>query len=92
MFGKLLVDVMKAWSNGGLRNVQHRVQCKEATIRISIASFLLASDEEVEAPPELVDSEHPRLFVPFKYEDYRKLRLTTKLEAGEALELKRILS
>lgn len=93
--GTLLInlgDIAKAWSNGRFRNVQHRVQCKEATIRISIASFLLASDEEVEAPPELVDSEHPRLYVPFTYEDYRKLRLTTKLQAGEALELKRIKS
>lgn len=70
--------------------MQHRVQCKEATVRISIASFLLAGGEEVEAPPELVDSEHPRLYVPFTYEDYRKLRLATKLQAGEALELKRI--
>ncbi|XP_011038125.1 PREDICTED: 2-oxoglutarate-dependent dioxygenase DAO-like [Populus euphratica] len=96
--GTLLInlgDIAKAWSNGRFRNVQHRVQCKEATIRISIASFLLsllASNEEVEAPPELVDSEHPRLYVPFTYEDYRKLRLTTKLQAGEALELKRIKS
>ncbi|CAK7357549.1 unnamed protein product [Dovyalis caffra] len=93
--GTLLVnlgDMATAWSNGRLRNVQHRVQCKEATIRISIASFLLGPKEEVEAPPELVDSEHPRLYVPFTYEDYRKLRLTTKLQAGEALELKRIQS
>ncbi|KAJ6423064.1 hypothetical protein OIU84_024069 [Salix udensis] len=91
--GTLLInlgDIATAWSNGRFRNVQHRVQCKEATIRISIASFLLAGGEEVEAPPELVDSEHPRLYVPFTYEDYRKLRLATKLQAGEALELKRI--
>ncbi|KAF9667112.1 hypothetical protein SADUNF_Sadunf16G0299100 [Salix dunnii] len=93
--GTLLInlgDIATAWSNGRFRNVQHRVQCKEATIRISIASFLLAGNEEVEAPPELVDTEHPRLYVPFTYEDYRKLRLTTKLQAGEALELKRIKS
>ncbi|KAJ6752413.1 hypothetical protein OIU85_002807 [Salix viminalis] len=91
--GTLLInlgDIATAWSNGRFRNVQHRVQCKEATIRISIASFLLAGGEEVEAPPELVDSEHPRLYIPFTYEDYRKLRLATKLQAGEALELKRI--
>ncbi|KAG5223127.1 adventitious rooting related oxygenase family protein [Salix suchowensis] len=91
--GTLLInlgDIATVWSNGRFRNVQHRVQCKEAAIRISIASFLLAGGEEVEAPPELVDSEHPRLYVPFTYEDYRKLRLATKLQAGEALELKRI--
>uniref|UniRef100_A0A6N2MUW6 Fe2OG dioxygenase domain-containing protein n=1 Tax=Salix viminalis TaxID=40686 RepID=A0A6N2MUW6_SALVM len=30
-----------AWSNGRLRNVKHRVQCKESSVRISIASFLV---------------------------------------------------
>ncbi|KAJ4844908.1 hypothetical protein Tsubulata_002642 [Turnera subulata] len=91
--GTLLVnlgDVAAAWSNGRLRNVKHRVQCKEATIRISIASFLLGPKEEaVEAPEELVDSQHPRLYKPFTYEDYRKLRLSTKLQDGEALSLLR---
>ncbi|CAN6563549.1 unnamed protein product [Malus baccata var. baccata] len=92
--GTLLVnlgDVAKAWSNGRLCNVKHRVQCREATIRISIATFLLGPREKavVEAPPEFVDSEHPRLYVPFSYEDYRKLRLSTKLQAGEALALVR---
>uniref|UniRef100_A0A2P2JV42 2-oxoglutarate-dependent dioxygenase DAO n=4 Tax=Rhizophora TaxID=40030 RepID=A0A2P2JV42_RHIMU len=91
--GTLLVnlgDTATAWSNGRFRNVKHRVQCREATIRISIASFLLGpKDTAVEAPPELVDSEHPRLYIPFTYEDYRKLRLSTKLQAGEGLALKR---
>lgn len=60
-------------------------------MRLSIASFLLGpKDAAVEAPPELVDSEHPRLFVPVTYEDYRKLRLSTKLQAGEALALVRV--
>lgn len=73
--------------------MKHRVQCRQATIRVSIASFLLGpKDEAVEAPPEFVDSEHPRLYVPFTYEDYRKLRLSKKLQAGEALELVRIKS
>ena len=70
--------------------MKHRVQCKEAAIRVSIASFLLAPKQKaVEAPPELVDDEHPRLYVPFSYEEYRKLRFSTKLQAGEALELLR---
>lgn len=68
----------------------HRVQCKEATTRLSIATFLLGPKEAaVEPPPQLVDSEHPRLYVPLTYEGYRKLRLTTKLQAGEALALVR---
>lgn len=70
--------------------MRHRVQCKEATIRVSIATFLLGpKDENVEAPPELVNHEHPRLYIPFTYEDYRKLRITNKLQAGEALALVR---
>lgn len=81
-----LGDIATAWSNGRLCNVKHRVQCKEATIRVSIATFLLGPKHEVvETPAELIDSEHPRLYVPFTYEDYRKLRISTKLQAGEAL-------
>lgn len=79
---------MKVWSNGRLCNVKHRVQCKEAAVRLSISSFLLGPREAaVEAPPELVDSEHPRLFVPFTYKDYRKIRLSTHLQCGETLGL-----
>lgn len=86
-----MVDMLiKVWSNGRFCNVKHRVQCQEASIRVSIATFLLGPKEAaVEVPPELVDAEHPRLYVPVTYEDYRKLRLATKLQAGEALELMR---
>lgn len=84
----VIADILKIWSNGKFRNVKHRVQCREATLRLSIASFLLGPKETpVEAPPELVDSEHPRLYVPFTYEDYRTLRVSNKLHAGEALDL-----
>ncbi|CAM8900003.1 unnamed protein product [Rhodiola kirilowii] len=85
-----LGDIAKAWSNGRLCNVQHRVQCKEAKVRISIASFLLGpKGTVVEAPSELISSENPRQYVPFTFEEYRKLRITTKLQAGQALELVR---
>ncbi|KAF3327190.1 gibberellin 20 oxidase 2 [Carex littledalei] len=87
--GTLLVnlgDVAKAWSNGVLHNVKHRVQCKAATPRFSIALFLLSpKDDKVEAPAAFIDSDHPRLYQTFKHEDYRKLRLSTGLRAGEAL-------
>lgn len=70
--------------------MKHRVQCKESAIRVSIATFLLGPKETaVEAPAEFVDAEHPRLYVPITFEDYRKLRLSTNLQAGEALELVR---
>ncbi|KAE8730490.1 Detected protein of confused Function [Hibiscus syriacus] len=91
--GSLLVnlgDMANVWSNGRLHTVRHRVQCKEATIRVSIATFLLGPKEAtVEPPPELVDSDHPRLYKSFTYEEYRELRLSTKLQAGEALALVR---
>ncbi|RXH85961.1 hypothetical protein DVH24_017014 [Malus domestica] len=84
--GTLLINfghVAQAWSNGRLCNVKHRVQCREATTRVLIATFLLVPKEEaVEALPEFVDSKYPRLYVPFTYEDYRKLRLSTKMRAG----------
>ncbi|MFS7955203.1 putative flavanone 3-dioxygenase [Helianthus anomalus] len=75
------------WSNGRFHNVKHRVQCKEAKIRVTIASFLLGPRGMVEAPAELVDDEHPRLYVPTTYEDYRKTMLSMSLQAGEALAL-----
>ncbi|MCL7049167.1 hypothetical protein MKW94_020208 [Papaver nudicaule] len=86
-----LGDMAAAWSNGQFCNVRHRVQCKQAAIRISIALFLLGPKEAmVEAPQEFVDSNNPRLFKPFTYEYIRKLRLSTGKHAGEALELMRL--
>ncbi|MCD7450628.1 hypothetical protein HAX54_007602 [Datura stramonium] len=83
-------DIGTVWSNGRFYTVKHRVICKEAKIRVSIASLLLGPrDTAVEPPPELVDAEHPRLYVPFTFNDYRKLRFSTKLQAGEALDLMR---
>ncbi|XP_076903627.1 2-oxoglutarate-dependent dioxygenase DAO-like [Bidens hawaiensis] len=82
-----LGDLATVWSNGRFCNVKHRVQCKEAKIRVSIASFLLGPRETVVAPPELVDDDHPRQYVPTTYEEVRKMRFSTKLHAGEALAL-----
>ncbi|KAI3798699.1 hypothetical protein L1987_33977 [Smallanthus sonchifolius] len=71
----------RVWSNGRLCNVKHRVKCKEANARVSIASFLLGQDEILEPLLELVDDDHPCVFVPTTYEDYRKLRYSTNLHA-----------
>ena len=82
---------MQVWSNGRFCNLVHRVQCKEATKRFSIATFMLAPrNRNVEAPEELVDHDHPRLYRPFIYKDYRKLRVSNKMVSGEALELLRL--
>ncbi|KFK22847.1 hypothetical protein AALP_AAs39064U000100, partial [Arabis alpina] len=46
-----LGDMARIWSNGRLCNVKHRVQCKEATTRISISTFLLGPmDRDLEPP------------------------------------------
>ncbi|KAJ9540988.1 hypothetical protein OSB04_027494 [Centaurea solstitialis] len=90
--GTLIVnlgDMAKVWSNGRFCNVIHRVQCKEATIRLSIVSALLGPKEAIEPLAELVDADHPRVYVPTIYEEYRKLRSSTNLHAGEALKLLR---
>ncbi|XP_051117215.1 2-oxoglutarate-dependent dioxygenase DAO-like isoform X1 [Andrographis paniculata] len=87
--GTLLVnlgDLATVWSNGKFLNVKHRVICKEVGIRVSIASFLLGpNDEKIVAPPELVDLEHPRMYVPFTFRELRNLRMSEKLHIGEAL-------
>ena len=66
--------------------MKHRVQCKEAKIRVSTASFLLGPRGVVKPLSELVDDDHPLVYMPTTYEDYRKIRLSTNLKAGEALE------
>ncbi|KAK7309438.1 hypothetical protein RJT34_06165 [Clitoria ternatea] len=92
--GSLLVnlgDIARVWSNGKFCNLKHRVECNEAIKRLSIATFMLAPrNRNVEAPAELVDHDHPRLYQPFIYEDYRKLRVSNKMHTGEALELLRL--
>ncbi|XP_057443663.1 2-oxoglutarate-dependent dioxygenase DAO-like [Lotus japonicus] len=86
-----LGDVAHAWSNGRFCNVKHHVQCKEATTRFSIATFMLAPrNGNVEAPAEVVDHDHPRLYQPFNFEEYRMLRSSKKIRTGEALELLRL--
>jgi isopenicillin N synthase-like dioxygenase len=83
-----LGDIATVWSNGRFCNVKHRVECTEASVRISIAMFVLGPKEErVEAPEKLVDDQHPRVYVPITFEEYRNLRISTGFRAGEALSL-----
>ncbi|XP_027362055.1 2-oxoglutarate-dependent dioxygenase DAO-like [Abrus precatorius] len=86
-----LGDIGHVWSNGRFRNVEHRVICKEARKRLSIATFMLGPrNGNVEAPAELVSHDHPRLHQPFVYEDYRKARVSNKMHSGQALQLFRV--
>ncbi|KAL6999737.1 hypothetical protein U1Q18_000894 [Sarracenia purpurea var. burkii] len=92
MPGSLIVnlgDLATIWSNGRLWTVKHRVQCYEGTIRVSIACFVFGpKDVALEAPPELVDSDHPRLYKSMNFEDYRMLRISTKSPTGAIQHLR----
>ena len=82
---------VQAWSNGIFHNVKHRVLCKETTTRFSFGAFMLAPrDGKVDAPMELVNPDHPRLYRPFRYEELRVFRITTGKRAGEVLDQFRI--
>ncbi|CAI9303860.1 unnamed protein product [Lactuca saligna] len=81
-------DIGKAWSNGRFCSVKHRVWSFEPKTRYSIVLFMLGpKDKKVEAPPELVGSEHPRLYVPIDFKEYRHVRTSHRLHTGGALEL-----
>ncbi|KAG0467313.1 hypothetical protein HPP92_018274 [Vanilla planifolia] len=84
----IIGDVGKVWSNGKLRNVQHQVVCTQAAPRVTIV-FNVASPKDgvVEPHAALVDEEHPRLYRPLNFVEYRKLRDTTESRDGSALLL-----
>ncbi|KAE8720716.1 gibberellin 20 oxidase 1-B-like isoform 2 [Hibiscus syriacus] len=64
-------DALKAWSNGRLVAVKHRVVMKGDKEGYSFGLFTLPKEGAmIEAARELVDSEHPLLYRPFKFADY----------------------
>ncbi|GER33638.1 2-oxoglutarate (2OG) and Fe(II)-dependent oxygenase superfamily protein [Striga asiatica] len=65
---------------------KHQVKCYKPARRITIALFVLPpKDGKVEVLSELVDCQNPPLYVPFDFEEYRKLRISTSSATGEAL-------
>ncbi|KAJ8637693.1 hypothetical protein MRB53_011960 [Persea americana] len=67
----IIGDTLKAWSNGRLHPVRHRVVMSGVKERFSCGLFSIPNEEmTIEVPPELVDKDHPLLFRPFKYMDY----------------------
>ncbi|KAI8012614.1 Myosin-9 [Camellia lanceoleosa] len=87
---KELRKLKMIWSNGRLPSVKHKVQCYEGKTRFSTAFFVFGpNDRGTEQPPELVDSQHPRLYNPINFEEYRLLRISNNLPTG-AFELLRI--
>ncbi|KAK9733230.1 hypothetical protein RND81_04G053000 [Saponaria officinalis] len=85
-----LGDVATGWSNGELRNVQHRVQCKEAGMRLSIAVFLEPpKDTIIEPHPQFLKPNQPLRISPFTHKQLRNTRVAKNLHVGEALYLVR---
>ncbi|KAH9329546.1 hypothetical protein KI387_001654 [Taxus chinensis] len=65
-------DCLKAWSNAAIHSGVHRVVMSNKSPRVSLPYFFFFRDDAVvEAPPEFVDDEHPRLYAPFRYGDYK---------------------
>ncbi|XP_057820214.1 2-oxoglutarate-dependent dioxygenase DAO-like [Cryptomeria japonica] len=65
-------DSLKAWSNARIHSGIHRVIVNNKSPRVSLPYFFFFPDDDViEAPPEFVDEEHPCLYSPFKYGDYK---------------------
>ncbi|XVE71618.1 hypothetical protein DITRI_Ditri10aG0165600 [Diplodiscus trichospermus] len=70
-FVVIVGDALKAWSNGRLVAVKHRVVMKGEKERYSFGLFSVPKEGAmIEVPRELVDNEHPLLYRPFKFEDY----------------------
>ncbi|CAN1828108.1 Probable 2-oxoglutarate-dependent dioxygenase AOP1 (Fragment) [Linum perenne] len=62
---------VKAWSNGRLHAVRHRVVILGEKERYSWGMFLMPKEEAtIEVPKEFVDKEHPLLYPPFNYAEY----------------------
>ncbi|EOY31391.1 Oxoglutarate/iron-dependent dioxygenase - like 10 [Theobroma cacao] len=70
-FVVIVGDALKAWSNGRLVAVKHRVVMKADRERYSFGLFSMPKEGAmIEVPRELVDKEHPLLYRPFKFADY----------------------
>ncbi|XP_074316785.1 2-oxoglutarate-dependent dioxygenase DAO-like [Silene latifolia] len=79
-----LGDTAKAWSNGELRDVEHRVQCKEVGIRLSTTTFLIPQLDVIVKPhPLLVKAGETPRYGPFTYRNLRKVRAEKRLFVGE---------
>ncbi|KAH0464879.1 hypothetical protein IEQ34_004982 [Dendrobium chrysotoxum] len=79
-------DLGKVWSNGRMHNVTHRVVCKEAMPRFSMALLILAPKSgEIEPDTSFIDGKHPKMYKAVNYKEHRKLRITSGLMAAEFL-------
>nr|XP_004237448.1 probable 2-oxoglutarate-dependent dioxygenase AOP1 [Solanum lycopersicum] len=66
-YAVLCGDSFKAWTNGRLHSVYHRVTMSGEIDRFSIQfNTYLKPGHFIEAPKELVDEKHPLLFKPYE--------------------------
>ncbi|KAK1264635.1 hypothetical protein QJS04_geneDACA023913 [Acorus gramineus] len=67
----LAAEVLKAWSNGRIPAVKHRVVLSPGKERYSFGLFMLPKwDVAVKVVEELIDKAHPRRYKAFDYMDY----------------------
>ncbi|KAK8319392.1 hypothetical protein V6Z11_A13G238400, partial [Gossypium hirsutum] len=64
-------DPLKAWSNGRLKAVNHRVMMSGDKDRLSLAAFAIPVEGTIiKAPKELIDEQHPQLYKDFDFMDF----------------------
>ncbi|OWM86659.1 hypothetical protein CDL15_Pgr015694 [Punica granatum] len=64
-------DALKAWSNGRLHAVKHRVVMSGDRDRYSCGLFSIPKEGAmIRVPAKLVDTDHPLRYRPFKFDDY----------------------
>ncbi|GLJ11991.1 hypothetical protein SUGI_0181580 [Cryptomeria japonica] len=68
-------DSLEIWSNCRYRSAVHRVKYGGWTSRLSLAFFMhFADDEQVYAPEELIDDDHPRRHKAFCFKEYKEYK------------------
>ncbi|CAJ1973758.1 unnamed protein product [Sphenostylis stenocarpa] len=84
-FVVLVGDILKAWSNGRLHAVTHRVMLGGEKERYSFGLFAMPKEEmNIEVPDELVDDKvHPLRYHPFNYGEYFNYFVSNPIEALE---------
>ncbi|CAM8970476.1 unnamed protein product [Rhodiola kirilowii] len=86
-FVVLVGDTLKAWSNGRLHAVRHKVTISGSKDRYSCGVFTTVKEGVlVEAPRELVDNEHPIRYKPFIYTDFMSY-FVESMNMEDALEV-----
>ncbi|MBA0873370.1 hypothetical protein Goshw_001200 [Gossypium schwendimanii] len=83
-------DPLKAWSNGRLKAVNHRVMMSGDKDRYSIAAFAIPDEGTIiKAPKELIDEQHPQLYKDFDFMDFFLFAFSDPakhIDSGEQLQ------